>query len=458
MINKEEITKNVKRLLQGYADSSNDIRVTIKNPREVDVFIDGKLFNTYVINGKKFKYNILCPKKVEDSFNMTVVISRDDLTETHSQYKGAELQLPATENELKDALERARVQNENQTYSIVKCLFYHFDLASDMKQQPLDLNVLNYLAKVMSRFSPYEHKQFRGYVWKKGLFSLELKDLVNIAYNIENSKIIDGIHDAETLGQMYADNNKLDWLKGVDKNVLKYLNYELLGEDIREKDGGIFTADGYFTSDDSCYKEVFDGSEYPEIFGEETYIFKLLINKKQSDDETQDMWLTLPVSKEGKARFLRELGAESFDDCVLLAFQSMEANIPMCVQDLSQLGLLNSLAHRMRDMEKAGEFAKFKAVLAGFGCETLEDAIKYANTMQNYELYADASTVIEYAKDVFKGQYKSLLPESFVEHFNFASYSVELSKAAKLALTEYGVIKDKTAVPENDNTEEKPEN
>ena len=37
MINREEIAKNVQRLLQGYADSSNDIKITARTPKEADV-------------------------------------------------------------------------------------------------------------------------------------------------------------------------------------------------------------------------------------------------------------------------------------------------------------------------------------------------------------------------------------------------------------------------------------
>lgn len=458
MINREEITKNIQRLLQGYADSSSDIRVTTRTPKEVDVYIDGKLFNTYLIEEKRFKYNIVSPYELDDNFKITVVISRDDLAESHSQYKGAELQLPATANEIKDALERARVQNENQPYSITRCMVYGFDLVTDMKPQILDLSTLNYLSKVLSRFSIYEHKQFRGYVQKKGLFLLEIKDLINIAYNLEHCEIVDGIFDTEALGRMYADNGMLEWLSDVDKRVWKYLDYSALGNDIKEENGGIFTEDGYFTSNDSLFTEVYDGKSFPEIFGDENYIFKLYISKKQADDDKSDMWLTLPVSKEGKTRFLKDIGAESFDDCILLAFQSMESNIPMCVKDLTQLGLLNSLAHRMRDMEKAGELAKFKAILEGFGCETLDDAIKYANSLNGYELYAEASTIIEYAKDVFRAKYTSILPESFIEHFNFGSYSAELTNSERIALSEYGVIKDKTAGTDSDIPEEEPGN
>ena len=55
MINREEIAKNVQRLLQGYADSNNDIKITARTPKEADVYIDGKLFNTYLTEEKQYR-------------------------------------------------------------------------------------------------------------------------------------------------------------------------------------------------------------------------------------------------------------------------------------------------------------------------------------------------------------------------------------------------------------------
>ena len=440
MINREEISKNIQRLLQGYADTSNDIKVTIRTPKEVDVYIDGELFNTYLIEEKKFKNNIVQSRKKDDDFKITIILSRDDLAERKSQYIGAELQLPATENEIKDAFERARINNENQHYTMKECRLYGFDLAVDLKAETIDLSKLNYLAKVMSRFSIYEHKQFRGYMEKKGLSLLDINSLINNAYNLDKCEIVDGIYDAESLGRMYVDNGMLDWMISLPKEAWNFLDYKAIGEKIRESEDGLFTEDGYFTCNDKEYAEVYDGEHFPETFEDDKYIFKLLIESKNG--EVKD-WLVLPASKEGKANFLKELGAESFDECMLMAVQSMESTIPMCIKDLSQLGLLNSLAHRMRDMERTGELAKYKAVIEGFGCAALDEAISYANRMQDFVLYPESSSAIEYAKDIYDETFGGIVPESFSKHFNFASYSVDLMNTEKVAVTEYGVIKDK---------------
>lgn len=255
--------------------------------------------------------------------------------------------------------------------------------------------------------------------------------------------MVEGIYTAEALGKMYVDNGMFEWVEKMPKEVRPFLDYEAIGEKIKSSQDGIFTEDGYFTCNDKEFRTVYDGEQYPENFEEDRYIFKLYITPKMSDTEKPEKWLVLPASKEGKANFLREIGAESFEDCILLAVQSMEANIPMCVKDLSQLGLLNSLAHRMRDMDKSGELAKYKAALEGFGCETLDIAVEYANKMQDFVLYAEASSTIEYAKDVYKEVFGGIVPKTFEKYFNFASYSVDLMNEERIAVTEYGVIKDK---------------
>lgn len=443
-MNHEEIGRNIKALLQGYADSSNEVEITVRNANEADVYLDGTLFNTYLIAEKRFLNNIPKPTPKQEDFQISVVLSRDDLAEKYSQYRGAELQLPATENEIKDAVQRARVTSENQAYRISACSLYGDDILAKFKDLPVDLYKLNYLAKVLAGFSSYEHALFRGYIAELEKGDFTMNSLINAAYNLQDCSIIDGLSDDEQLGKIYTDNGWLPWLSGIDEKVWKYIDYQALGRDIRIADGGIYTKDGYFVNTKKNYAEVYDGTTFPEQFEDDAYMFRLLVSRKPQDCEeavTDEKWLVLPVSKEGKAKFLRELGAESFDDCILIAVQSMEQNIPLCVKDLSQLGILNSLAHRMRDMEKSGELAKYKALLDCKGCKSLDEAVSLADSLGNYELYAEPSTIIEYANYIFSQQYKAVIPEGLIAHFNFAAYAEELYAEGNLWLTEYGVLK-----------------
>ena len=122
----------------------------------------------------------------------------------------------------------------------------------------------------------------------------------------------------------------------------------------------------------------------------------------------------------------------------------MDTVIPMFVKGLNQLGVLNSLAHRMRDMDKSGDIAKYKAVIASGRCKTLVEALAAANKLDEYELYTEPTSLIEYDKMIFRDNYAHILPESFEKHFNFATYAEELRLRGDLFVTEYGVIKQLT--------------
>ena len=109
---------------------------------------------------------------------------------------------------------------------------------------------------------------------------------------------------------------------------------------------------------------------------------------------------------------------------------------------MEQLGILNALAHRMRDMDKNGSVAKFKAIISSGKCKNLDDVMATADKLDEYELYTEPSSLIEYAKMIYRDKYASILPESFERHFNFETYSEELRTNGDVVLTEYGVLKD----------------
>lgn len=448
MIIMEEIRENIRELMYGFTNADSNVDIAVTSPTEVDVQLDGKFFNTYLIKEKKFKHNIVQETEKKSEFRMDITIIRPDIAEQYKQYRGAPLQLPATEFEIKDALCRARISENGQTYRISECVVYDKDIVEEYltRNYETDLEELNYLAKVMSRFDKHEHELFKGYMAMKGPFVLSVKDLINAAYNLHCCDLTYDIDGDEMLGKYYADNGMLEWLGDAHKKVWENLDYTKIGREIREKENGIYTESGYFVFNPNEYSVVYDGGEFPEKFIDDGYIFKLLIARSETGRAADGRWLSLPASKERKANFARDLGAESLDECILLAVQSIECNMPMCITGLSQIGMLNSLAHRMRDMSKSGEFAKFMAVLEGVGYSNLEEAVNLANTLQEYELYEKPSTVIEFAKDWLGRTYKDVLPESVLQHINFATYAEELIGEHKLALSEYGIVKhiDKT--------------
>jgi len=330
VINKEEIRENIRELMFDFTNSDSTVEIDMKSPTEVDVELNGKFFNTYLVKEKKFKHNIVHEAEQKSEFKMDIVIISPDISEEYKQYRGAPLQLPATEFEIKDALCRARVTDNGQVCRISECILYDKDIVGEFlaRNKEVDLEELNYLAKVMSRFDKHEHELFKGYMAMKGPFVLSVKDLINAAYNLHCCDLTYDIDEDEMLGRYYADNGLLEWLGDARKEVWEFLDYTKLGRTIREKENGVYTESGYFVFNPNEYSTVYDGGEFPEKFINDGYIFKLLIAKSETGRAADGKWLSLPASKERKASFARELGAESLDECILLAVQSIECNMP----------------------------------------------------------------------------------------------------------------------------------
>ena len=116
MINREEIGRNIKALLKGFADSKTDIEITVRSNKEADVYLDGNKFNTYLIEEKRFLHNIPKQMKRQETFLVSVIVARDDLKEKFGMYEGAELQLPATVNEVKDAFQRENYRQKSEIF------------------------------------------------------------------------------------------------------------------------------------------------------------------------------------------------------------------------------------------------------------------------------------------------------------------------------------------------------
>lgn len=232
MIIMEEIRENIRELMYGFTNADSNVDIAVTSPTEVDVQLDGKFFNTYLIKEKKFKHNIVQEAEKKSEFRMDITIIRPDIAEQYKQYRGAPLQLPATEFEIKDALCRARISENGQTYRISECVVYDKDIVEEYltRNYETDLEELNYLAKVMSRFDKHEHELFKGYMAMKGPFVLSVKDLINAAYNLHCCDLTYDIDGDEMLGKYYADNGMLEWLGDAHKKYGKILTILKLAE------------------------------------------------------------------------------------------------------------------------------------------------------------------------------------------------------------------------------------
>ena len=118
------------------------------------------------------------------------------------------------------------------------------------------IDELNHLACVLSELDEDELAKFEA-VMDSGEYTGSVKDLINLAQNLDSYNFYPDIHSEEDLGRMYIQ--ELEAVQ-VPEHLIDYIDYEAYGRDVRINEGGHFAPGGYVVGDNS-FTEHYHGIE-----------------------------------------------------------------------------------------------------------------------------------------------------------------------------------------------------
>lgn len=120
-----------------------------------------------------------------------------------------------------------------------------------------NIDELNYLACVLSELSQDELAKFEA-VMDSGEYTGSVKELINLAQNLDCFEFYPGVTDDETLGRIYVeDMEAID----VPEHLLNYFDYEAYGRDIRLNEDGHYAPGGYVLNNGGSFIEHYHGRE-----------------------------------------------------------------------------------------------------------------------------------------------------------------------------------------------------
>ena len=156
--------------------------------------------------------------------------------------------------------------------------------------------------------------------------SVDVKDLINLTYGLENVLIISAVKNDEELGQFVIENNLHPDVAAIPIESRYLLNKADIGRLQRENEGGVFVDDKYVETGDYKESEVYDGITLPEPEEKTDYVFRLKIAKAPKEDPEETVntaeWIKLPIDKEQANAIARRHGEERIEDCVYFDFES----------------------------------------------------------------------------------------------------------------------------------------
>lgn len=186
----------------------------------------------------------------------------------------------------------------------VEDIHYPLELSA-LNARTINLDELNFLARRLDSFTDDEIEQFYAAVEQRN--AKNLKDLINLTYNLDKFTIIKNVGDMTKVGREYTLNTE-----GCANADSRYdAKYAEIGRKLLASGRGVFTERGLLFVEDKPIEEAYDGKIFPG-FAYQSFIVNVDVEYKGRFES-----LFLPESQLAIDKAVRRLGAESIDDCEL---------------------------------------------------------------------------------------------------------------------------------------------
>ena len=343
-------------------------------------------------------------------------------------------------------MDKMQLQENEELYLEVDD-YHDFEyLALHLDGSDTSLNELNALAGQLAALDEVQGIAFEG------LFSMEvqkkistnggiitLQDLRNLAASAKTDcyHIVDAADDA-ALGRFYAENDFIPELDGISDSVFKMLDFASIGRMMRQGENGVFVEgcyvlrDGEMTAAPPCSREL------PR---KPSYLFRLTLGQHHDIDAGQTVTLTLPTSAEELKKAQKQLGTDSWEGVVVLAY---DGSIPQAAEfaDLpAELETFNHFAEAVEAMPSPEkQVPKLKAVLSVSRCSSVGQAISLAERLEHFSLDPQIKNYADLVYDELENVIGGRQAEELRQCLDIEKYGRILQQGYNAEFTEYGMV------------------
>ena len=364
-------------------------------------------------------------------------------------FREVELDLPATDYELLDAMEQLQPEDGKRPY-----LEFHaveeYDYL-DKRIQETDLLRLNALARRLAELDSRGMAAFEGLVCmdlQKREKAIPIGSLIDYAHSGDCCHVVEDAVTDEELGRFLVENGFIPEAEDLSDETLKLLDFERIGREHREAEGGAFTGWGYVERHSELHHVSENLGNSPH---KPSYTVLLNIapfpNVGATGAGPEPVPVQLPAAPETLRGALAQLGKTDWNgvmsailDCSVPSMNKrlfLEDDIPQVIK----------WAEALRTLDEEGSLPKYKALLNAENCEDLSKAASLIDELDQYTFCPEYSS----ASEVAKGQLHLILGEREAEmllpHLNLNGYGKDLIQYLGGAVTPYGFLEKRENAP-----------
>ena len=345
--------------------------------------------------------------------------------------------LPASPWEVRDLLEKMGVKEEDGLFlCFVDCpalpVFTDW-LWSQSEEGGLSgtLSQWNTLSLLLEELDAFAQKRLEALAEALGETQIEsMEALYGFILWAKDGVLLEDITDDGALGQYCLENGYFKDQAWLLEQCQGYLDYEKIGIEWREADGGLYIKSGYLIEGMKAEAAVLPKWPLPK---EEAFI-RICLKKSHGEEiqvyfpETQD-----GITEAWWQRMLSE--AELVEiDCLVPAL------IPSIYEALEQLERIQTLSKRLKELENGGQLVKFQALLELWDVTDLESAIQGSFRLEEYQYYGACRSAHSLGWMLFQVQCNVELTEEEKETIDFSRYGKRMAARFGAVETSYGYL------------------
>ena len=355
----------------------------------------------------------------------------------------AVLTLPAAPYEMLDALERAGCRSSEEAYFQVE-EYLDFEYLESVIPPDCSLNHLNVLAEKLSELDDRQSISFEGLLkmeQEKREGQISIHTLIQLAHNADCCHVLGEALNDSQLGRFYAENDFFEELSDLPDKVFDLLDFERIGREERQAEGGVFTRGGYVVQNTELEQIPLPDDPPPKP----DYTVLLKVSRRDSHDALSAT-IRLPASEEELDKALEQLDAAGWEEC---GYTCLDCAVPWAREWMEEedLSTIQPFAEELDQLQKQGQLPKYKALLLASRCEDLTDALELADSIKDMVF----SPAIHSPKDIALAKLQTVFDadnlNTLLRHLDLNGYGNELIAADHEELTPYGLIRQQNGEP-----------
>ncbi len=364
----------------------------------------------------------------------------------------AELELPASDHQLLDLMERLRLEPGKLPYLEILNFREEYNYLEQCIQELPDIFQLNALAKKLSELSRAEDMAaFEGLVGmeiKTG--ALPVSRLIDFAHSTNCCHVAEDVDTDYKLGRFLAENDFIPETEELSDAAFELLNFAEIGRKHRETEGSVFTSFGYVEQHSDlveAHKTLDLTAKMPDhaIILELPFTFPL--DFEEDAGPQPPVRFGLPACAGELDGLVQAMMVSSRKE---LVYRCADCRIPALMEMISDAGEeidhLNHLAQRLTDMDPKA-LSTYKALLEATDCKDLQSAETLMDSLDEYIFSPQYSSPVEVAKGELSVVLCAEDAAFLAPHLNLYQYGQALIKRCGGSLTAYGLIERKDHQP-----------